>query len=433
MQKAKLMSLSEAVGEIKDGERLVLSHGAVTPNCVVEEIVRQKERFSSLKIFHLIYLGNPVHLERGMEQHMRVYTPFMSGKAMRDAVNDGRADFIPRHFSQVPSLFAPSGGFEPDWAILQVTPADSQGRYSCSLSSDFGLPAARFAKHVLAVVNPNLPFVGGDNFLTEDDIDIIAEHASAPHLVPSAQPSDLDKKIAAFCAELVPDRANLQIGIGALPDAVLALLTSHKDLGIHTELLTPGVLGLYKSGAITGKYKGIHQGKMTAAFTMGDQALYDFLDNNTEFEQYPVDLMNNPTIIGKNPKMISINSCIEVDLYGQVCAEKVGGKMFSGSGGQFDYVRGVRISEGGKSIIAIQSTAKNGEISRIAPQLSDNNVVTTMRNDIDYVVTEYGVAALSGRTELERAEALVSVAHPKFREKLERAVMAQFPSKKYYM
>lgn len=432
MQKAKVMTLREAVAEIKDGEKLVLSHGAVTPNCVVEEIVRQKERFSSLRLFHLIYLGSPIHLEPGMERHMRVCSPFLSGRAMRDAVNEGRADFIPRHFSQVPSLFAPGGNFEPDWAILQVTPPDKEGRYSCSLSSDFGLPAARFAKKVMVVVNDQLPFVGGDNFLTADEIDVIVEHSSQPHLVPSAEQSEMDKKIAAYCAELVPDRSTLQIGIGALPDAVLSLLTNHKDLGIHTELLTPGVLGLYKSGAITGRYKGIHQGKMAAAFTMGDQALYDFLDGNKDFEQYPVDLMNNPYIIGKNPRMISINSCIEVDLYGQVCAEKVGGKMFSGSGGQFDYVRGIRLSEGGKSIIAIQSTAKGGELSRIAPTLGSRNVVTTLRNDIDYVVTEYGVAALSGRTELERAMALVSIAHPKFREELERSVMEQFPAKKYF-
>lgn len=432
MQRAKVMSLSEAVAEIKDGEKIVIGHGAVTPNCVVEELARQRERFTTLKIFNVVFMGNPAHLERGMEKHMRLWAPFLSGKAMRDAVNEGRADFVPRHFSQVPSLFAPGGSFEPDWAILQVTPPDELGRYSCSLSCDYILPATRFAKKVLAVVNDQIPFVEGDNFLASNDIDVLVEDSSQPNLLPNAVQSDLDKKIAKYCAELVPDRATLQIGVGALPDAVLSQLTNHNDLGIHTELLTPTVLGLYKSGAISGRYKGVHQGKMSATFAMGDQALYDFLDRNKDYVQYPVDLMNNPYIIGKNPRMVSINSCIEVDLYGQVGAEKIGKKMYSGSGGQFDYVRGVRLSEGGKSIIAIQSTARDDEISRITPTLSNGNVVTTLRNDIDYVVTEYGVAELSGRTELQRAEALVSVAHPKFREELERSVMELFPAKKYF-
>lgn len=426
------MSLSEAIMQIKDGERIVLGHGAVTPNCAIEELVKQKERFSHLSIFQLIYLGDPLHLAPGMEKHFRVCSPFISGKEARMAINEGRADFIPRHFSQVPSLFEKGNTYEPDWAIIQVTPPDNKGRYSCSLSSDFTLPAARCAKHVLAIVNAQLPYIGGDNFLDGKDIDIIVEHSSKPHTLPAATPSELDLKIATYCAELVPDRATLQIGIGALPDAVLSLLTDRHDLGIHTELLTPGVLGLYKSGAISGKYKGVQIGKMTAAFTMGDDALYECLDHNTDFEQYPVDVMNDPYIIGQNPNMISINSCIEVDLFGQVCAEKVGGKLFSGSGGQFDYVRGVQISKGGKSIIAIQSTAKGGEISRISANLGHNNVVTTHRNDVDYIVTEYGVASLSGRTELQRAEALVNIAHPKFRDELMESLREQFPAKKYF-
>ncbi|MDO5017407.1 MAG: acetyl-CoA hydrolase/transferase C-terminal domain-containing protein [Porphyromonas sp.] len=433
MKKEKIMTLEAAVSEIKDGEKIVLGHGAVTPNCVVEELVRQKERYTHLSIFHLIYLGNPIHLERGMEKHFRVYSPFINGKAMRDAINEGRAEFIPRHFSKVPSLFFERGSFQPDWGIVQVTPPDAEGRYSCSLASDYTLPAARAAKKVLAVVNPQLPYIGGDNFLTEDEIDIIVEHSSAPHTLPAAVPNETEKQVAKYCAELIPDRATLQIGIGALPDAVLALLKGHKDLGIHTELLTPGVLELYKSGAITGKYKGDHPNKMTASFTMGDQSLYDFLDHNAEFEQYTVDYMNDPVIIGKNPNMISINSCIEVDLYGQVCAEKVGGKVFSGSGGQFDYVRGVGISEGGKSIIAIQSTAKDGQISRITPLLGHRNVVTSMRNDVEYIVTEYGIAHLSGKTEAERAMALINVAHPKFRDELTKSAMEQFPSLKYHL
>lgn len=429
MNKSKEMTLSVAVAEIKDGEKIVLGHGAVTPHCVVEELCRQKERFHNLSIFHLIYLGDPIHLAPGMEQHFRVYSPFLSGPAMRKAVQEGRAYYIPRHFSRVPSLFEADGTFSPDWAIIQVTPPDNEGRYSCSLSSDYTLPAARAAKRVLAIVNPQLPYIGGDNLLREEEIDILVEHSVPAFALPPVTPTDIDREIAAYCAELIPDRATLQIGIGGLPDAVLSLLKDRHDLGVHTELLTPGVLELYQSGAISGKYKAIHTGKMCAAFAMGDQALYNFLDHNEEYEQYTVDVMNDPAIIGQQDNMISVNSCIELDIYGQVCAEKVGGRMYSGSGGQFDYLRGVQRSRGGKSIIALQSTAKGGELSRIVPTLGQHNVVTSSRNDVDYIVTEFGVAALSGKTELQRAEALVCIAHPKFREELERVVRQQFHSK----
>lgn len=432
MSRCREMSLSAAVAEIADGSKVVLGHGAVTPNCVVEELVRQCDRFKQLQIFHLIYLGEAVHLVPGMEQHMRVCSPFLSGAAMRNAVREGRADFIPRHFSQVPTLFAEGGTFQPDWAVVQVTPPDAEGRYSCSLSSDYTLPAARCAKRVLAVVNPELPYIGGDNFLKAEEIDILVTHASPAHTLPAATPSETDLEIARYCAELIPDRATLQIGIGALPDAVLGLLKGHEDLGIHTELLTPGVLELYQSGAITGSYKGVRPGVMTAAFTMGDEALYRFLGEHEVLEQYPVDWVNDPYVIGQNERMISINSCIELDLYGQVCAEKVGGQMFSGSGGQVDYVRGARLSKGGKSIIALPSTAKKGTLSRIVPMLGNGNVVTTGRNDVDYIVTEYGVATLAGRSELERAEALVAIAHPNFREELERSVWEQFPAKRFW-
>ncbi|MDN4753129.1 acetyl-CoA hydrolase/transferase C-terminal domain-containing protein [Porphyromonadaceae bacterium W3.11] len=415
----KIKSLEAAVSLIQDNEVIVLGHGSVSPGCVVEELVRQSDRFRNLSIFHLIFMGKPLHMAPEMKDHFRVISPFMSGKEMRAAMNEGRADFIPCHFSRVPELFEKGNSVAPDWAVVQVTPPDAQGRYSCSLSTDYTLPAARSAKKVMAIVNPTLPYIGGDNFLLEDEIDVIVEDSTPAYTLPKVEPSDLDQKIAAYCADLIPDRACLQIGIGALPDAVLSRLSGRKDLGVHTELLTPGVLDLYKSGAITGKYKAVHPNKMVASFTIGDKALYDWLDDNDEFEQYPVDYVNNPYVIGQNPNMISINSCVEIDLFGQVCSEKIGGKLFSGSGGQFDYVRGVRLSKGGKSIIATQSTAKGGTVSRIQSLLSKGNVVTTMRNDVDYIVTEYGVAKLLGNTEAERAKQLISVAHPNFREGLE--------------
>ncbi|KGL49544.1 acetyl-CoA hydrolase/transferase family protein [Porphyromonas cangingivalis] len=432
MNKTIKLSLSEAIAHVKDGEKIVLGHAAVTPNCLVEELVRQKDRFRDLTLFQMIFLGDPVHVAPECADHMRVVAPFVFGPQMRTAVSEGRAAYIPTHFSYVPSLFLPGGAFEPDWAFVQVTPPDAQGRYSTSLSSDFTLPAARAAKKVMAVVNPALPYIGGDNFLRADEIDIIVEHESAPYTLPASRESEIDSKIADFCAALIPDYATLQMGIGAIPDAVLGKLSDRKDLGIHTEMFTDGVMHLHRKGVITGKYKGVNVGKVTSAFVMGSQALYDYINNNDEFELYPVDYMNNPHVVGENPNFISINSCIEVDLYGQVCAEKVGGKMYSGSGGQLDYLRGVRYSKGGKSILTMPSTAKNDEVSRIAPNLSNQAVVTSHRNDVDYIITEYGVAPLFGRTEAERALALASIAHPKFREGLEREAYARFSIRKAF-
>lgn len=418
-KKPKTLSLREAVEEIKDGEKLVLGHAAVAPHVVIEELVRQRERFQALQIYHLIYPYEPVHLAPGMEQYFRVLTSFITGKALRDAVGTERADFIPAHFSHVPRIFQRGESYEPDWLITQVTPPNAEGHYSLSLSSDYTMPAARAAKRVMVVVNDQLPFIHGDNLLREEDIDVIVEHSSAPYETPIAIPNEVEKTIAKYCAELVPDEATLQIGIGAIPDAVLELLSDRKNLGIHTELLTLGVRQLYEAGAITNIRKGVHQGKLLGSFTMGDRALYDWIDDNPEFVQYPVGYVNNPHIIGMNPKMISINSCVEVNLFGEICSEKVGGKMYSGSGGQFDYVRGVQYSEGGKSIIAFPSTAAGGKISRIVPNLTPGNVVTTHRNDADYLVTEYGVAHLKGKTDRQRAEALIAIAHPNFRAELE--------------
>lgn len=416
----RVLSVQDAVREIKDGSRLVFSHGAVSPSYVVDEIVRQHERYHDLHMLHLIYMGKPSHLAPEMADHFRVRSMFMSGKDIRTAVAENRADYLPMHFSMLPSIFRQGGSYEPDWAIVQVTPPDAQGRHSVSLASDYGLPAARAAKHVLAIINDKLPFVGGDAFLTRDEIDIVVEHSELPFAMPAATSGEVEQTIARYCADFIPDGATLQAGIGALPDAVLSILTDRRDLGIHTELLTPGVVKLHKSGAITGRKKGIYDGKIICTFALGDQEMYDWMDHNDELEMYPVDIVNDPRIIGQNKNMISINSAVEIDLCGQVCAEKVGGKMYSGSGGQMDFIRGTRYSEGGKSIIALSSTALGGKISRIVPRLTEG-VVTSLRNDVDYIITEYGVAQLFGRTENERAKALISIAHPDFREDLEKA------------
>ncbi|MDO5036158.1 MAG: acetyl-CoA hydrolase/transferase C-terminal domain-containing protein [Porphyromonas sp.] len=416
--KPTLMTLERAVSHIKNGEKVVLGHAAVTPHIVLEEIFRQRERFSPLHLFHLIYMDEPLHLAPEMAQHFRVHTPFVSGAPMREAVWEGRAEYIPAHFSRVPRFFSKGGYFEPDWTILQVTPPDNKGRYNCSLSCDFTLPAARASKHVLAVINDQLPYIHGDNYLTADQIDIVVEHSAPPYEAQERAPSPVEQQIALNCANLIPDGATLQIGIGAIPDALLHHLKDRKDLGIHTELLTPGVAELFASGAITNRKKGFHNGVMVGSFAVGNRELYEWLDHNPIYEQYPVEHINAPFNISRNYRMTSVNSCTEVSLAGEVCSERVHGAIYSGTGGQFDYVRGVQYSEGGMSILAFPSTAGGGKYSRITPTLSPGNVVTTHRNDVDYLVTEYGVAHLMDRNEQQRAEALIEIAHPKFREEL---------------
>lgn len=418
----RVLSLPEAVNEIQDGERLVLGHAAVVPHIVIEELVRVKERFTNLHIYHLICMGEPLHVVPGMEQHFKVSTSFMVGRKMQEAVQSGRASYVPAHFSRIPALFEKNAPLHPDWAIVQVTPPNEKGHYSLSLSADYTQPAAKKAKKVLAIVNDQLPYIYGENYLTAEEIDIIVEHSAPPYEVPLSTPNEVEKQIASYCAELIPNGATLQIGIGAIPDAVLALLTNRKELGIHTELLTPGVKQLFEAGAITNQKKGVNRGKLLGTFVMGNKELYQWLNNNEYYEQYPVNYVNSPQVIGKNPNMISINSCVEVNLYGEVCSEKVMGKMYSGSGGQFDYVRGVEYSQGGKSILAFPSTAAGGKVSRIAPLITRGNVITTHRNDVDYLVTEYGVAQLTGKTELERAKALIKIAHPQFRDELEASL-----------
>lgn len=422
MKKPQTLSITEAANLIQSGNRIVLGHACLTPTCLMEELYRQRERLHNVTIFHMIYLGGELlHLRPECEGHFRGRIPFILGPDARAAVQESRADYLPIHFSYVPSLFTPGAPYEtPDWTLLQVSPADENGYYSCSLSSDFSLPAAKASKGVIAVVNPQLPYIGGDNLLHETEITALVHHSSTPFTVPASKTEEVDEAIANRCAELIPDRATIQIGIGAIPDAVLGKLTNHKDLGVHTELFSDSVMHLHKQGVITGKYKRTHPNKVVGAFVMGSSELYQYIHKNPEFELYPVHYANNPHVIGKEDNFVSINSCIEIDLYGQVCAEKIHGKMFSGSGGQLDYLRGARYSNGGKSILALRSTTKGDTISRIRPNLHPQACVTSPRNDVDYIVTEYGVARMFGATEMERAKQLINIAHPNFREELER-------------
>lgn len=425
MKKLNLVSIEEAISHVKSGDKIVLGHGGVSPTKLVDELYKQRARLQDVELFHLIYLADPVHTREDAQGHFITKCAFLSGKPIRDAVSEGRAEYVPIHFSYIPSLFS-NGIYSPDWTFLQVTPPDEKGRCSLSLSSDYTLPAGRNSKGIIALINPNLPFVHGDNFINVEDIDYAVEAPMDNLYVPSAPISETDEKIAEFCTSLIEDGATIQVGIGSVPEAVLSRLKSHKDLGVHTELMTDALMELMQSGAVTGKYKSILPNKVVSAFAMGTQAMYDFMDNNEEIELHPVDYTNNPFVIGQNPKVVSINSTVEVDLYGQLCSERVVGRQYSGTGGQVDFLRGARYSKGGKSIITVHSTAKNGTLSRIVPSLYEGNCTTSLRTDIDYIVTEYGIARLFGKTEPERALAIAKIAHPNFREDLEKSAYEMF-------
>ncbi len=414
----KTVTADEAIKAINNGDMVVFSHAAGVPQEVPQALVRHKERFENVGIYHMLCLGEGDYMAEGMEKHFRHITNFV-GSNSRKAIADNRADFMPCFFFEIPYMFR-RRQLPVDVAVIQVTPPDVMGNCSFGLSCDYTKPAAKEARIVIAEMNENMPHIGGNNFIHISEIDYIVHCANRlPEILPS-KIGEVEKAIGGYCAELVKDGSTLQLGIGAIPDAVLMCLHNKKDLGIHTEMFTDGVIDLVEKGVINGSRKTLHKGKLVATFLMGSKRFYDFVNNNPDVELYPVDYVNNPITIMKNERMVSINSCIEVDLMGQVASETIGVKQFSGVGGQVDYVRGAMLSNGGKSIMAMPSTAAKGTVSRIVPFLTHGAAVTTSRNDVDYVVTEYGIAHLKGKTLKERAKSLIAIAHPDFRKELER-------------
>ncbi|MDR2890882.1 MAG: 4-hydroxybutyrate CoA-transferase [Alistipes sp.] len=421
----KIITAAEAVGKIEDGVTVVCSHAATNPQVIMRELVAQKERYTNLRLFHVMPLGYGEYASIENSAHFRHVTTFAGGTT-RKAVAEGRADFIPCFFKNVPALLG--NEIPVDIAVINVSTPDEDGYCSFSLSSDYTVRATELAKVVIAQVNDALPRVGGrDNSVHISRFDWIVPCSDpAPELPTGGAPSELEASIARHCASLVNDGDTLQLGIGAIPDAVLGFLTDKKHLGLHTEILCDGAVDMIKSGVIDGSRKTLHPGKVVVTFLAGTPKLYDFVADNPDIVMLPVDYVNDPATIAKHDNMVSINSCVEVDLTGQVNSETIGGRQFSGLGGQVDFVRGAQMSRGGKSIITMSSTASGGKISRIVPQLSPGNVVTTSRGDVDYIVTEYGIAKLKGKTLRERAQALIAIAHPDFRAGLEEEFGRRF-------
>jgi 4-hydroxybutyrate CoA-transferase len=415
----KIVTPNEAMGALRSGFRIFITGNCSLPQTVMEALNHRAPELENLSLIQVLTIGKADYVKPELVPHIRVNSLFISAN-IRDAVNDGRADFTPVFLSEIPDLFR-SGRLPLDVALIQVSPPDRYGYCSYGVEVGVTKTAAESAKIVIAEVNPHMPRTLGDSFIHVSKLDYVVE---VDYMLPEVQmavSSPEQEAIANHLAAIIPDGATLQMGIGGIPDAVLKKLVNHQHLGIHTELFSDGVVDLVERGVITNERKTFHPGKIIAGFVLGTQRLYDFVDDNPIVELHPTEYINDPFNIARNEKMVSINSAIQVDLTGQVCADSLGTRLYSGVGGQVDFVRGAARSKGGMPIIAMLSTAKDGEISRIVPTLTPGSGVITTRNDVHYVATEYGVADLYGRTIRDRARLLVDIAHPKFRAELAEA------------
>jgi len=407
---------AEAVKCIKSDDRVVLGHACGEPQLTPEAMVARADELENVEVVHMVAMGKGLYAQPEMAAHFRHNGLFIGGPT-RKAVSEQRADYTPCFFSEIPALFR-ENRLPVDVAMVTVTPPDQFGFCSLGVSVDYTLQAIKSAKTVIAEVNSNMPRTQGNSYVRVEDIDYFVP-CDLP-LVELGQPriGPVEEEIGRHIASLIDDGSTLQLGIGAIPDAVLKFLTDKNDLGIHSEMFSDGVIELAQAGVITCKKKTLHPGKIIVTFLMGSKKLYQWVNENPMVEMYPVDYVNDPFVVMRNDKMVSINSALQVDVIGQVAADTLGPVQFSGVGGQVDFVRGASRSRGGKSFIALPSTAAKGTVSRIVPTLDFASSVTTSRNDVDYVVTEYGTAALRGKTIRERMEALTSVAHPDFRDEI---------------
>ena len=414
--RSKLVTAHEAVSCVESGMRVYIHPGCAEPEALVEALIGRAPFVKDVEVMHLLTMGASPYCVPEMAAHFRHNALFVGGN-VREAVNDGRADYTPIFLGEVEALFE-SGEMPIDVAFIQVSPPDSHGYCSFGVGVDCTLTAAKCARYVVAQVNGNMPRTYGDSFIHVSEIDAIVE-LSRPLCELKVQPSsELFRAIGGRVASLIEDGAVLQCGIGGIPDAVLPNLMDRKDLGVHTELLSDNIIPLIEAGVVNGQRKNWKPRKVILGFVLGTRKLFEFIDENPIFEFHPSAYTNDPFRIAQNDRMVAINSAIEVDLTGQVCAESIGSHFYSGFGGQLDFIRGSARSKYGKPIIALPATARNDTVSRIVPRLADGAGVLTTRADVHYVVTEYGIAYLHGRTIRQRAESLIQIAHPKFHNEL---------------
>jgi acyl-CoA hydrolase len=417
--KRKLISADEAASLIRDNESLYISGNAAAPLELLRALARRPDKPKNVKLIHTLLLKDEGTAAAGMEMFYRHVALFI-GPADREAINSGRGECLSIHLHDIPKAIK-LGHIPIDTVFAQVSPMDEHGFFSLGVEICATKTAIRHAKRVVVQVNENMPWIYGDTFVHLSEVDYIVEHTEELPEYKTPPVSAVERQIAKYVSELIEDGSTLQTGIGGIPFAILQLLEGKKDIGIHTELFSDGVMEGIKKGIITGKCKTLNYGRVVATFVLGTKKLYNFVNNNPIIEGHPVEYTNDQYIISRQNKMVAINGALEVDLTGQVCADSLGTKFYSGFGGQLDFIRGASEAPNGKPIIVLPSTTSDEKISRIVPVLKPGAGVVTTRADVHYVVTEYGVAYLFGKTIQERAKALISVAHPKFREELEKA------------
>ena len=412
-----------AVQAIKPGDRVFVHGGAATPNFLLKKLAERASELYNVEIVCISLQGDPFISDKKYKDSFRINSLFVS-QNIREAVNDGRADYVPIFLSEIPILFK-RGILALDVAIVQVSPPDNHGYCSLGVSVDIAVSAVKTAKYVIAQVNPRMPRTLGDGLIKFSDFDAAVFVEEELPEIYSGVASEIEMRIGMHCATLVEDGATLQVGIGSIPDAVLSSLTNHKALGIHTEMFSDGIIPLMENGTITNEHKKKYKGKTVTSFLLGSRKLYNFVDDNPAIAVLNIDYVNDTSVIRANPKVTAINSAIEVDITGQVCSDSIGTYHYSGVGGQMDFMRGASLSEGGKPIIALPSiTSKN--ISRIAASLKKGAGVVTTRAHAHYIITEYGIAYLYGKNMRQRAKALIEIAHPNHREALEIEAFNRF-------
>jgi acyl-CoA hydrolase len=420
----KYVSLEDSVSLIKSGHHVFVQGSGATPLSLLRGLEGRAHELKNVVIYNLSTFGEmPIENEKYADSFF--FNSLFVSNNVRKAVNSSRGSYIPVFLSEIHLLFE-KGIVKPDVALIHVSPPDKHGFCSLGVSVDVARSAIKHAKCVIAQVNPNMPRTHGDGIIHISEINAMVETNDALPVVDySSRVGDEERIIGKYCAELIEDGSTLQMGIGGIPDAVLQALTNHKDLGIHTEMFSDGILPLIESGVINNKCKKKHRGKVVTAFAAGSRKLYDFVDDNPLFNFLEASYVNDGAIIRKNPKVVAINSAIEIDLVGQVCADSIGSHQHSGVGGQMDFIRGASLSSGGKPIIALRSTTNKGA-SKIVPFLRQGASVVTTRAHVHFVITEFGVAYLFGKNLRQRAEALRDIAHPSHREELDKAIFERF-------
>ncbi len=425
MKEARSMQATEAVRIIKSGQRVFVHGGAATPLHLLGALAEYAPALQNVELISLSTLGDMAVTKPGVRDSFYFNSLFVSDN-MRDCVNGGgNGGYIPVFLSEISQLFS-RGILQLDVALIHVSPPDRAGYCSLGVSVDVALSAAHHAKHVVAQVNPQMPRIHGDGFIHISQIDVMVEvDQPLPQLEHDETVSDNVSAIANYCATLVDDRCTLQLGIGAIPDAVLSSLHNHKDLGIHTEMFSDGLIPLIEKGVVTNRYKKKHNGKTVSSFAIGTKQLYDYLNDNPAFSFLESSYVNDTRNIRANPGVVAINSAIEIDITGQVCSDSIGYQQYSGVGGQMDFIRGAALSENGKPIIAMTSVTSKGK-SKIVPHLAEGAGVVTTRAHVHYVITEYGIASLFGKNLHQRAVALLNIAHPEHRELLDKDIKKRF-------